>query len=163
MRTLRFFCLICLFAPLALFSSCEKICMFADCDDIGGNNVVSRNGLPLSGSQEVPPVVTEASGEAKVSYNKKTKVLRYTLTWEDLSGNPTGAHIHGEAARGENAGVKHNFTDDLPKEKSGTFTNSVVVDEVGINEKDLLNGLYYFNIHTPEHPAGEIRGQIEFK
>jgi hypothetical protein len=37
-----------------------------------------------------------------------------------------------------------------------------MVDGVKIKETELLNGLYYFNIHNILHPAGEIRGQIEF-
>ena len=97
-----------------------------------------------------------------ISYNKTSKVLTYTVTWKDLTGNPVGSHIHGEAPRGVNAGIKHDFTALLPKTVAGTFTNSVTVDEVAIKEVDLLNGLYYVNIHTPINPAGEIRGQIEF-
>src|SRR5690348_18348929 len=69
------------------------------------NNVVSKNGLAISGAQEKTPVTTNASGSMNVSYDKTTKMLTLAVTWADLSGNPTGAHIHGPAAKGENAGV----------------------------------------------------------
>ncbi|WP_247233609.1 CHRD domain-containing protein [Telluribacter sp. SYSU D00476] len=126
------------------------------------NNVVSQSGLALSPLQEVPQKNSPATGTATVSYDKTTRMLTYTLTWKDLTGNPVGSHIHGPAPRGTNAGILHDFTAPLPKTTSGTFTNSVRVDGVNLKEEDLLNGLYYFNIHTPANPGGEIRGQIEF-
>ena len=78
-----------------------------------------------------------------------TKILSYTVRWEGLSGPPTGSHIHGVAARGTNAGVKHDFFPQFPKTTRGTFINSVLVDGTQIKEDSLLLGYYYVNIHTP--------------
>jgi hypothetical protein len=122
-----------------------------------------KKNLRISGAQEVPPHETSAEGKMDVSYNKCEKVLTYSISWKHLSGEITGSHIHGEAARGVNAGVVHSFTSLIPKTTSGTFTNTVAVDGVSIDEDALLHGLYYLNIHTPKYPGGEIRGQIEFK
>ena len=138
---------------LALFA-CKK-----DCKD---PCVVTKSNLPMSGSQEVPVRQTNALGKIKVSYNKCDKTLEYTVSWNDLTGLPIGSHIHGTAPKGVNAPIKHDFTALLPKTTSGTFTNSVKVDEVAIKEDSLLAGFYYINIHTPKFPGGEIRGQIEF-
>ncbi len=139
------------------------VALFAACDDHDTpQDVVRQNGLPLSGSQEMPAKETQATGWADVSYNKTTHLLTFTLNWANLTGNPTGAHIHGTAARGTNASVKFDFYSAIPKTTTGTYSTSVVVDGTMINENDLLNGLYYFNIHTPTNPGGEIRGQIEF-
>lgn len=124
---------------------------------------IEKKGLLLEGSQEVPEVKCKASGTMDVSYNKTTKMLTYSITWKSLTNVPVGAHIHGDAPRGFNAPVKHNFTALIPKTVDGTITNSVLVDEVAIKEKDLLAGLYYVNIHTATNPSGEIRGQIEFE
>lgn len=121
--------------------------------------IISRKGFLLEGSQEVPAQTGEACGTMDISCNKTIKVLTYTINWHSLSGNPVGEHIHGEAPRGVNALVKHDFTALLPKTIKGTFTNSVLFDEVAINEADLLKGLYYVNIPTPLDPGGEIRGQ----
>ena len=125
-------------------------------------DVVSAKNLPLTGSQEVPEKITPASGKVDVRYNLKTKKLEFTLSWKELTGIPTGAHIHGTAARGSNAGIKYDFFDLIPKTTSGTFSNSVTVDGIAIKEDSLLLGYYYFNMHTPTNPGGEIRGQIEF-
>lgn len=137
--------------------------LFSGCEDHGTpQDVVRQNGLPLSGSQEFPAKQTGATGWADVSYNKTTHMLTFTLNWANLTGNPTGAHIHGTAARGSNAGIKFDFFSLIPKTPSGSYSSSVLVDGTSINEADLLNGMYYFNIHTPLNPGGEIRGQIEF-
>jgi hypothetical protein len=136
--------------------SCSK-------DDDTNDNIVARKGLPLAGDQEVPVRTTTASGTLDVSYDKTTRMLTYTVNWNGLSTNPTGSHIHGSAARGVNAGIKHDFFSLIPKTMSGTFTNSFMVDGVAIKEDSLLNGFYYMNFHTTTYPGGEIRGQIEFK
>ncbi|MDB5119723.1 MAG: domain containing protein [Sphingobacteriales bacterium] len=123
-------------------------------------NVLIHNGIPLNGGQEVPANTSLAKGSLDVSYNKSTKMLKYTLRWNSLTGNAIAAHIHGEAAPGVNAPVKHPIV--IPLAMSGELTDSVSVDEVAIKEAGLLAGLYYVNIHTPLFPGGEIRAQINF-
>ncbi|NEU07576.1 CHRD domain-containing protein [Flavihumibacter sp. R14] len=146
---------------IAVLSACSKE-NEQPAFEISEDEVISRTGLLLEASQEVPPKDTKACGTFDISYNKTTKILTFTLNWTDLSGIPTGAHIHGIAPRGINAGIKYDFFDLIPKTTSGTFTGTVLVDEAAIFEKELLAGLYYFNMHTPLNPGGEIRGQIEF-
>lgn len=138
------------------------ISLFSGCKDHDLQEVITQNGLPLSGIQESPQRITAATGTADVSYNKTTKMLTFTMNWFNLSGVPIGAHIHGTAPRGTNAGVQFDLTSLIPKTTTGTLTTSVPVDGVKIKEEDLLNGLYYLNIHTVANPGGEIRGQIEF-
>ena len=126
------------------------------------SNTMTKTGLPMGPDQEVPPNKSPARGTADVTYNKDTKMLTYTLNWSGLTGIPTMAHIHGIAPRGTNAGVMHDLSNVLKKAISGSFTDSVKIDASGIKEDSLLSGFYYFNIHTPANPGGEIRGQIEF-
>jgi len=154
MKTFKLLFLFALVCSLIL-SGCSK-------DGDIFNKVVSRKGLPVNGFQEVPVRITKAYGHMDVSYNKKTKVLTYEVTWSLLTGNPVGSHIHGESPQGVNAAIKHDFTSLIPKVTSGSFKNTVVVDEVAIKEAGLLAGLYYVNIQTPTFPGAEIRGQIEF-
>ncbi|NIJ52666.1 CHRD domain-containing protein [Dyadobacter arcticus] len=139
---------------LTVFSACEDHNLPSD--------VIEQKGLLLSPEQEFPVKQSEAYGWADVSYNKTTKLLSYTIKWYNLSGLPTGAHMHGTALRGANASIKHDFFASIPKTTTGTYSGSVLVDGIAINETDLLNGLYYFNFHTALNPGGEIRGQIEF-
>ena len=127
-----------------------------------GNNVMTTE-LQMKADQEVPANNSSGSGTADVTYNKDSKMLTYTLNWSGLTGKATMAHIHGTAPRGTNAGVKHDLTNVLKKETSGSFTDSVKIDASDIKEDSLLSGFYYFNIHTPANGGGEIRGQIEFK
>ncbi|MEJ7766426.1 MAG: CHRD domain-containing protein [Chitinophagaceae bacterium] len=128
----------------------------------GSNDVMMKQGITLSSSQEVPANSSTATGTADVSYNKSTQMLTYTVNWNSLTAAPSMAHIHGTAPKGTNAGVKHNLTPLLSKAVSGNFTDSVKVDGTMIKEDSLLAGFYYFNFHTPANPGGEIRGQIEF-
>ncbi|MCE7040524.1 CHRD domain-containing protein [Dyadobacter sp. CY312] len=125
-------------------------------------DVVKRIALPISADQEVPAKNSTGSGSADVYYNKVTHMLTFTMTWQNISDIPTGAHIHGPAARGANAGIKYDFFSAFPKTASGTFSSEVLVDGSKIDEAQLLAGMYYFNIHTKNNPGGEIRGQIEF-
>ena len=105
----------------------------------------------LDGSQEVPPVDTDAFGTAKLVLDKDAMTLHVVLTFEGLSSNQTGAHIHGPAPPGVNAGVL------LPL-PLGNIDQVFAVDAATIDA--IQNGLAYFNVHTVNHPGGEIRGQI---
>lgn len=123
---------------------------------------IMKNTLELSAANEVPVNNSKATGTADVTYNKDSKMLTYTVSWKDLTGKASMAHIHGTAPKGANSGVKHDLTPVLKKEVSGSFTDSVKIDASDIKEDSLLSGFYYFNIHTPKNPGGEIRAQIQF-
>ena len=153
MKRLRLLTLIIMLCSIT-FMGCKK--------DHHDHCVKTSKGLKMSGDQEVPAKETQASGTIDVSYNKCDKMLTFTVKFKKLSAEPIGSHIHGTAARGENAPVKYNFTPLIPKATSGTVTHSVLVDGTTIKEDSLLMGYYYINIHTPKNPGGEIRGQIEF-
>ena len=148
-----------LFAALL---GCSTLMVACDKEEEKEDNIVFKTGQPLSGAQEVPARSTGATGTFDVSYNKDSKVMSYRVNWTDLSTVPTGAHIHGTAPRGVNAGIRHDFFSAIPKTASGTYSGTVTVDNVAIKEDSLLNGFYYFNFHTTTFPGGEIRGQIEF-
>jgi hypothetical protein len=125
-------------------------------------NTTMMKTLDLSASQEVPANKSDAKGTVDVSYNKDSKMLTYTVKYSGLTGKASMAHIHGTAAKGANAGVKVDLTPKLEKETSGSFTDSVKIDDKGISDDSLMQGFYYFNVHTPKNPVGEIRAQIEF-
>ena len=109
----------------------------------------------ISAANEVPTNASPATGTAFVSINTVTNTLTYNITYTNglLLGAETAAHIHGFAAAGVNAGVKHA----LPATagvKVGTWTY------LEADEANILAGLTYINIHTSANPGGEIRGQI---
>lgn len=108
----------------------------------------------LGGQFEAPPVVTTGNGSGTATYDMQTKMLTLNVSYQDLEGNATGAHIHGPALVGQNAGVAWGLT-------VGSPIQDVLGPLNGAEETNLLNGLYYINVHTDLNPGGEIRGQIQ--
>lgn len=111
----------------------------------------------LSGAQEVPPVSTPASGTAAVQLNTNTNALTWKVTYSGLSAAPTGGHIHGPAAPGMNAPVLIPFTGLTAQPVQGQA--NVTPQQVA----DLAAGRWYVNLHTPNFPGGEIRGQLRLR
>ena len=108
----------------------------------------------LDGAQETPPNDTKGTGEAQVAFDTDSKTLIWTVTYRGLTGPATMAHFHGPAAAGKAAPVVVNFT---PVESP--IHGSTVLTQGQIDQ--LMNGLWYVNVHTAAHPPGEIRGQVE--
>ena len=107
----------------------------------------------LKALNEVPANDSAATGAADASYDTDTKALSITVTFSDLSGPAIGAHIHGPAAQGANAGIMLPFgSAESPIELSATLTDAQAAD--------LLAGKLYVNIHTELNPGGEIRGNL---
>jgi hypothetical protein len=106
----------------------------------------------LSGANEVPAVVTTATGEALGTYNKTTKILNLNVTYSGIT--PTAWHIH-KAAAGVAGGVVFNFGTSFAT--PFVYTSNAFTDA---QEADLLGGLNYLNIHSAKAGSGEIRGQL---
>jgi hypothetical protein len=112
--------------------------------------------VALSGSQETPPVTTNAAGTASVVLNPDLSVT-YNETVTGLS--PTAAHFH-DGPVGVAAGVVKNisFTNNTA---SGTWTSSDATQPLSdLLLKELIKGRLYLNAHTTANPGGEIRGQV---
>ncbi len=108
----------------------------------------------LSGQQEVPPVASNGAGTLTASVNKFTRVLTWKLNYAGLSGPVTMAHFHGPASAGQNAGVALGLSNPVVSPASGEA--SLTVGQFA----DLMAGKWYVNLHTAQHPGGEIRGQL---
>ena len=109
--------------------------------------------VDMDGSQEVPPVDTSATGSADVTYDTETKMLTWTLEYSDLSGDATAAHFHGPAEPDANAPPVVPLKDIASgSEGSAELTEGQAAD--------LMDGKWYLNVHTADHPNGEIRGQV---
>jgi hypothetical protein len=128
---------------IMLVASCKK-------DEVDTNLV--KFGASLKGSEEVPAVTTTATGTYDATYDKTTKILTYTVTYTGIT--PTAWHIHREAV-GVAGPVVFNF--------GQTFTSPFSAATIALTaaqETDLMNGMYYVNIHSSKSPSGEIRGQL---
>ncbi len=129
-------------------------------------------GFParLSGAQEVdPPVVTDASGKARMMLSADQSEIRFAVAVSNLPAESIlQAHIH-VAPRGFNGGVVFFLADSgFAGLRMGRLTaaNLIPIPEAGIETfADFLAALRagdtYVNVHTIAHPAGEIRGQID--
>lgn len=164
------------FAFAMTFTSCEKE---AEKKKV---NEYKKSGIVMSGAQETPANPSTAIGSMDVSYTKATKVLTWKVTWSGLTDSLSLMHIHGLAPVGYAAGTVQNIVVPsggiFPQKtngkftflQSGTISGSLLIDGVKVKEEDLLNGLYYMNIHdngvNPSggtYAGGEIRGQIIFQ
>jgi len=113
--------------------------------------------VPLTGAQEVPAVDTGAKGTAKLSYDPASRVVTWTITYSGLSGPATMAHFHGPAAKGENAGVQIWLTVKGKPVENPIKGQAILTPD---QAKDFAAGKWYVNVHTEQHPGGEIRGYV---
>jgi hypothetical protein len=109
----------------------------------------------LSGRGEIPKVDSKGKGKLDASFDTTSKELKYTLTFDNLSGPATAAHFHGPATRAQSAGVIAPI--------GGANPTSPVSGSVTLTDdqaKALRSGKIYVNVHTAANPGGEIRGQV---
>ncbi|CAN7499964.1 CHRD domain-containing protein [Variovorax sp. LjRoot130] len=126
--------------------------ILAGCGMMSKSNTASFSGS-MNAASQVPPNMTRGSGLAEAWLNKDTNVLKYKIVYTGLSGPATGAHFHGPAAAGDNAGIVLPFASPAsPIEGQATLTPAQAAD--------LMAGKWYANIHTAANPGGEIRGQM---
>ena len=112
----------------------------------------------LNGASEVPPTNSKGSGEVQATLNTETHQLTYETTWHGLSTPATMAHFHGPAAAGKNAAIQ------VWLSKKGTSPTAPLKGTVTLTpeqQRQLMSGLWYANVHSRAHPAGAIRGQME--
>lgn len=110
----------------------------------------------LTGSQEVPPNGSPATGTASGTYNEGTNVLTIMVMASGFTGNLTAGHIHRGAF-----GVAGPVIIPLLNTAGGTVWHSHQQFVLtAAQEADLMAGLHYVNLHTSAFPGGEIRGQL---
>ena len=118
-----------------------------------GSVMADASHVTLSGSQEVPPVQSAATGTGTITVKDDKSVSGSVMT-KGVKG--TMAHIH-EAAPGQNGGVV------IPLSKKGDNEWTVPAD-AKLNDAQYQaykEGNLYVNVHSDAHKAGEIRGQLK--
>ena len=113
--------------------------------------------VALSGTQQVPPVQTTATGTADLTYDPGTRVLTWNLNYSGLSGPATMVHFHGPADASKNGPPVIWLS---PK---GSPVQVPVKGEATLTPEQAQQfsaGEWYINVHTQDHQAGEIRGQV---
>ncbi len=108
---------------------------------------------PIDGLQQVPPNASPGTGLGCLTLHTDGR-LTYNIVYSGLLFAEVAAHFHGPAPAGVNAGVQIGLPA-TPFSKTGT-----VGPLTGAQQADLLNNLWYINIHTLNLLGGELRGQI---
>ena len=129
----------------------------------------------LNGGNEVPAVETDAQGQAIFKVSSDGASIHYKLIVANIE-NVLMAHIH-IAPAGQNGGVVvWLYPEDGPPPQliegrfqgvlaEGTITADKLTGDLAGASLDALiekmrAGNTYVNVHTTQHPPGEIRGQI---
>jgi hypothetical protein len=114
--------------------------------------------VPLTGTEQVPPVQTQGTGTANLTYDPSTRVVTWNITFSGLSSDATMAHFHGPAPSGKNAPVVLWLS-----QKGSMSTASPISGQATLSPSDaqaFAAGQWYVNVHSKDHPSGEIRGQV---
>lgn len=122
----------------------------------------------LSGDEEVPPVETDAQGQAIFKFNKDITELSFKLNVANIE-DVVAAHIHC-APEGVNGPIGVTLFNGGPVSPDGVLAEGTVTVPDTDNECNwadledvqtaMKNGYTYVNVHTLANPAGEVRGQI---
>lgn len=118
----------------------------------------------LNGNNEVPAVMTAATGQGILHISADQSVVSLELSYSNLT-EVTAAHIHAAPA-GANGAVMFGLADmsfasplNLQITSDDFMATPGIVDFAGGINAMITSGTY-FNVHTLTNPAGEIRGQI---
>ena len=117
---------------------------------------VVRMQAELTSAAEVPPNPSPARGSAELTLDTATRALAWRITFSNLTAPMSAMHFHGPATPTANAGIVIPIT-------AAPAQATIVNGQVTVTEQqmsDILAGRYYINVHTPNNPGGEIRGQV---
>ena len=120
---------------------------------IGGSALAAEISVKLVGAEETPPITTAATGSGTISIAADKSVSGSVKT-QGIEG--TVAHIHLGAVGQAGPPI---IT--LTKGNGGAWSvpaGSKLTDDQYASFKA---GNLYVNVHSAEHPAGEIRGQLK--
>ncbi len=124
---------------------------------VPGQAAVHNLTVTIDQAQESTPTGSPGTGSATMTYDDVSGELSWNISWTGLIGGAAIAmHFHGPAAPGINAGIQVNCG-----AISGLTSPSIGSEFISAPQAaDLLNDLFYINIHTAQFPGGEIRGQV---
>jgi hypothetical protein len=106
----------------------------------------------LSGAEETPPVNSPGKGVGVLVFHPDDRSFTATVVTSGIT--ETVAHIH-EGPPGVAGPIIFPLTKE-PGSVQWKTTGRLTPDQ----EAKLKAGNYYFNVHSPTNPNGEIRGQI---
>lgn len=129
---------------------------FASCnqeDQTTTSNTVNFTAT-LNGASETPADTSKATGMGTFKYDRTTYMLSGTVTFSGMTA--TASHIHKGAV-----GVAGPVV--IPLDVTDPVTSPITLAPTLLDSTqraDLMNGMFYVNIHSAAYPNGEIRGQL---
>ncbi len=118
-----------------------------------GDRKSTGEQVTLTGSNEVPPVTSSASGSGTVSVSSE-RVVTARIAVKDMSA--TAAHIH-QGAPGAIGPVIVPFV----KQGDNTFVAPDGPKRTEGQSRAYKSGNTYVNVHSAKNPSGEIRAQLK--
>jgi CHRD domain len=112
----------------------------------------------LTGAGEAPPNDSPARGVMEGTFDTDTNTLTWTVTYSGLATAPIGAAFHGPVPVGQPPEEIAPIQVATPGNLASPFHGVAKIDDV--QAKDLEDGRWYFNLHSKQFPAGEIRGPV---
>jgi hypothetical protein len=151
-------------AALAVAMAAAGAMLACSSDDPTGPQQSVTYVAQLGGNNEVPAIPGAASGTATFTLNGSA--LSYRVTVSGLSGNAAASHIHVGGA-GVNGNIIVPFS--AAQVRTGEVASGIIdltlpisngqTTITGDSLRFLLDrGLAYTNVHTGDHPAGEMGG-----
>ena len=131
--------------------------------EVRGQILPHLTAIPLttviSGDSERPnPVATTGSGLGIL--RMENDELRFDIAYKGLSGPAMAGHFHGSAKASASTNVMVELT---PYNGGAWGVNGSISGMVKLVTNQITaakTGLMYLNLHTPNNPAGEVRGQL---
>ena len=131
-----------------LVSGCDTMEKMGEKVGIGSKHP----GEDMTGSHEVPPVSTKATGKSTITV-ASDKSVSGTVTVNGMT--PTVSHIH-QGAAGANGPVIIPLTKTSDTGFSVPANTSLTDAQYAAYQR----GNLYVNVHSAAHPGGEIRVQL---
>ena len=137
-------------AAALVLSGCETMSSAWD----STKSVFAGDNVKLSGSEQNPPVTTEASGSGTITI-KDDKTVSGSVKTSGVVG--TAAHIH-TAPAGRNGPVIITLT----KSSDGNTWSVPAGAKLTDAQYDAYKkGGLYVNVHSAKNKGGEVRGQLK--
>ncbi|MGH6995049.1 MAG: CHRD domain-containing protein [Stellaceae bacterium] len=111
----------------------------------------------LTGAEQVPPVTTKGKGTADLTWDASTRVVTWHINYSGLSSPATMSHFHIGAN-----GAKCGGPVAIWLTKKGSPVKSPITGKATLTPEQAQQfeaGEWYINVHSTDHPAGEICGQ----
>lgn len=109
----------------------------------------------LSDDAQSKPTESSGTGRADFVLERDTLKLSWRISYQDLTSQPTGLHIHGPKAPAVDAPILFDITPD-------PFSSPVQGEKtLSLGEAtNLIQHLLYVNLQTSKYPEGELRGPV---